>query len=185
MSPSTRFEFDLQGLPEELICLVIEHIDQVRSLQRLSRTCRQLQRLAEPKLYRHHILRNGYEADLLLHSLERLPARGSYIHTLAYPMDADDQQSFELLEKLLMRSTHLKEFSFESPECSTNNFEDEDTWEEMTDLLFQPFQEATNGQLLPSETPLEVAMKPLGMLSKRKAFQITTHGKSFIDDKLQ
>lgn len=164
LSATTRFEFDLLELPEELICLVIEHVDQLKSLERLSRTCHQLQRLAEPKLYRHRTLRSGYDGEELLYALDMQTARESYIHRLAYLMNSEFDQSFEIMQDLLARSTHLKDFSFESPECNTSDFEDEDDWMEMTNHLFRPFQDATALQ----DPSLQLNTKPLQMLSKRK-----------------
>lgn len=167
IASTTRFEFDLLRLPEELICLVIENVDEMKSLERLSRTCHQLQRLAEPKLYRYLTLRSGYEGDIVRHSLDMLPARESHIHTLAYLMNTEFEQSFECLHDLLTRCTKLKEFSYESPECngSVGSFEDEDDWMNMTDWLFQPFENATTLQ----HPPVELNSMPLQMLRKRKS----------------
>lgn len=151
--------------------MVIEHVDMLKSLARLSRTCQQCQRLAEPKMYRHHTLRSGYGGGLIRHSLDKRTARESHIHTLAYFMDDEYEQNFECLQALLERSTHLREFEFESPECSTNEFEEAEEWNDMTDHLFRPFQAAIVHQHPPKHPPMVLHGKPLQMLNKRKSLR--------------
>lgn len=56
---ATSPQFDLLRLPNEIIALIIEQVDDRRTLRRLARTCHRIQDLAENKLYRTLTIRSG------------------------------------------------------------------------------------------------------------------------------
>lgn len=175
--------------------MVIEHVDNLGSLARLSQTCSQCQRLAEAKLYRSHTLRNSSAGRQLRQLLDKRFERDLHIRTLAYLMNGAYDQNFMCLQELLERSTQLREFSFQSPEASTNDFEEEDRWMAMTDHLFHPFQLATgtdnDSKLMPHQRANPGAMKksapcrtlpaPLQMLNKCKSSS-TNRSRPLISD---
>lgn len=132
-------KFRLLDLPNELIALIIEQLDCRKALWRLARTCRRIQHLAEPVLYRSILIRASGHANELLNALRSRPERCAGIHFLELPCDPQYRQDFRAIAQILNRSRNLKELSYESPQCNNGNFEDETTWETMTDLFFAPF----------------------------------------------
>lgn len=135
-------QFPLLLLPDELIALVIEHVDDVKSLRSLTRTCHRLQDIAEGKLYRTLLLRSGTSTRGLKRSLRSRPERAKAIRKLECPLKSTESQKYELLEQIFTAATGAREIMFESPACNTADFEDFDEWEYMAHHLFRPFQEA-------------------------------------------
>ena len=136
---STVTAFSILDLPDELITLIIEQVPDAETLSKLASTCRHIQGMAEAKLYRSIEIRRGSRAKRILKATNARRERATAIHYLSVPCDSERRQGFGAYGRLLMCAVNLKEFSFESPECSTGDFEDEDTWEEMADLMFTPF----------------------------------------------
>ncbi|KAI5363984.1 Putative F-box domain, leucine-rich repeat domain superfamily [Septoria linicola] len=143
---NTVFQFPLLDLPNELIALVIEQVDNRTTLRKLSRTCRRVQELTEPVLYRYALVSSRAHTRDLLHSLRSRSTRGSArakaLHTLDVPCNWRQEQSFADLARLLESAIHLKRLMIEAPECNHGEFEDADHYEEMTAALLRPFETA-------------------------------------------
>ncbi|EME42774.1 hypothetical protein DOTSEDRAFT_90064 [Dothistroma septosporum NZE10] len=139
---NTQFKFRLMDLPNELIAHIIEQIDSVRHLRRLSRTCRRIQHLAEPVLYRSIRIRSGYKTDQIITAVSARAERAAAVRQLEIPCDDDYLQNYAAVEALLTEAKNLKNLMFESPECNSNSFEDEEDWQEMSNNFFEPFQRA-------------------------------------------
>ncbi|KAF2160571.1 hypothetical protein M409DRAFT_70325 [Zasmidium cellare ATCC 36951] len=158
---NTQFQFPLLDLPNELIAHIIEQVDNIRTLRRLARTCRRVQHLAEPALYRSILVRTGPETNDIRLALDSRPERAAGIHYLEIPCHARYRQDFEAIADLLDRARNLKELIFESPQCNTSEFEDAETWREMATQLFEPFQNA-----VALEKEVDLARKPLQKLRR-------------------
>ena len=172
---STVAAFSVLDLPDELIILIIEQVADLETLRKLASTCRHIQGMAESKLYRSIEICRGSRAKRILKATSTRPERAIAIQSLAIPCDSERRQGFGAYGRLLMCAVNLKEFSFESPECSTGDFEDEDTWEEMADLLFTPFACATIGSLNAGFPTV-----PLQKLRKRESIYILTPSRHFV-----
>ncbi|KAF2211345.1 hypothetical protein CERZMDRAFT_98655 [Cercospora zeae-maydis SCOH1-5] len=139
---TTTFKFPLLDLPNELIAEVIEHVDSRKTLRILSRTCKRIQQLTEPALYRYALVRNGARARHLLHSIEQKPARAKAIHELDIPCDCRSAPWFEGLARLLESAVNLNRLMLEMPQVNNGEFEDQELHEQMTTALLRPFQAA-------------------------------------------
>lgn len=160
---SLPFRFALLDLPNELIVTILEHIDSRISLRHMSRTCRRMQKLTEPVLYRSALIRTGSETDKLVTALQARPARAAALHRLDIPCHQRYVQSFEGIAHLMEQASNLKELMIESPSCNSSDFEDEEAWEDMVRELFRPFQIAVDAAT--AITP----SKPLQKLHTRES----------------
>ena len=77
---NTTFRFALMELPNELIAHIIEFIDSRDTLRRLSCTCRRVQQLTEPMLYRTILIRSGHRAERVLDALRSRLERALAVH---------------------------------------------------------------------------------------------------------
>ncbi|KAK4613749.1 hypothetical protein CLAFUW4_08715 [Fulvia fulva] len=137
---NTPFQFRLMDLPNELIAHIIDQIDSIKAVRRLSRTCRRIQHLAEPLLYRRIQLRTGCDVDQIITAVSSRPERAAAIRFLDIPCDDTYPQNHAAVGALLKGASGLRELMFESPECNSTDFEDEEEWQAMTDELFEPFE---------------------------------------------
>ena len=153
-------KFSLLDLPDELITLIIEQVDDLRTLQYLARTCNRLQDIAEAKVYRVRLMRSAHAAESLQRSLKRRSQRAKALQILDIPCNKDKRQDFNLIAEMLSSANNLKELMFESPYCNScdiKSFEDAASWKLMTDTFFSCFQDATirsSGALI-AEKPLQ------------------------------
>lgn len=142
---NTPIEFQLLDLPNEIISLIISHVKTVSLLKLLCRTCRRVQHLAEPYLYRYALIRTGTETEMVLNAMlrkERKKDRVAALQAVDIPCNPKHHQNFRAVEQLLNEAVSLKELMVESPECNNMDFESEAEWEEMVGHLFRPFQAA-------------------------------------------
>ncbi|PPJ54831.1 hypothetical protein CBER1_08428 [Cercospora berteroae] len=139
---NTTFQFPLLDLPNELIANVIEHVDSRKTLRKLNRTCKRIQQLTEPILYRYALIRDGDRTRDLLRSVEHQPARAKAIHELDIPCDCRSATWFEGLARLLETTVNVKRLMLEMPQVNNGEFEDEEPYERMTSALLRPFQAA-------------------------------------------
>ncbi|CAK3903820.1 hypothetical protein DOTSEDRAFT_90064 [Lecanosticta acicola] len=153
---NTEVQFRLLDLPNELIAHIIEQVDSVKALRKLSQTCRRVQELTEPFLYRVALVRSGRRAEAILRSLETRRARAAAIRRLDVPCDYHQHQNFEALSSLLRQARNLKTLMIESPQCNNGDFEDEPTWRVMAEHIFSPFHDAVRLAEIgePSSRPL-------------------------------
>lgn len=158
---NTQFQFPLLDLPNELIAHIIEQVDTIRALRRLARTCRRVQQLAEPVLYRSIIIRTGPEMNDIRLAIDSRRERAAGIHFLEIPCHARYHQDFAAIADLLEQARNLKELMFESPQCNTSDFEDAATWGVMARQLFEPFQNA-----VVLREGVELSNRPLQKLKK-------------------
>lgn len=163
---NTQFQFPLLDLPNELIAHIIEEVENIRTLRRLARTCRRVQHLAEPVLYRSILVRTGPETNDIRLAIDSRPERAGGIHSLDIPCHARYHQDFTAIAELLHRAHNLKELMFESPQCNTSDFEDTETWRQMAGRLFQPFQSA-----VALENERDLSRRPLQKLKRREYYE--------------
>ncbi|KAF7197497.1 hypothetical protein HII31_01307 [Pseudocercospora fuligena] len=145
---NTPFEFRLLDLPNELVSIIIEHVESVAILKTLCRTCRRLQYLTEPVLYRYALIRTGVETEFIRSALThstRGKDRAAALQKIDIPCHPRFHQNFQEVARLLTAVSNLKELMIESPECNTSDFESEAEWQQMVGYLFRPFQEAVSG----------------------------------------
>ena len=166
-------EFPILELPNELIACIVEHIDKRATLQRLACTCRRMQQLTEPALYRSILISDYSEAREILRALNARNDRCAAVQILDFPLSDDISRHayrsvFKPYEALINRTINVRELMIESPSCNSAEFEDPDQWERMTDHLFAPFRSVS---VLANDTVLSV--KPLQKLKKRKSCSTT------------
>lgn len=159
---NATFRFALLELPTELIAQIIEHVDSRTTLKHLACTCRKIQELTEPVLYRSALIRDAVQMTNMLHSVVgNRPARAKAIHHLDVPCHPRSSPSFDDLGVLLENALNLRRLMVESPECNTGEFEDEDSYEHMARNLFRPFESAVCVN--------DVERRPLQRLQERKS----------------
>lgn len=159
---NATFRFALLELPTELIAQIIEHVDNRTTLKHLACTCRKIQELTEPVLYRSALIRDAVQMTNMLHSVVgNRPARAKAIHHLDVPCHPRSSPSFDDLGVLLENALNLRRLMVESPECNTGEFEDEDSYEYMARNLFRPFESAVCVN--------DVERRPLQRLQERKS----------------
>ena len=158
----TTMDFPILDLPNELIAHIIEFVDSISDLRHIACTCRRIQQLAEPALYRHVLLRGAAKTRRILSALQARPARAATLHILDVPCDPDLRQDIPALAVLMTAAKNIRQLMVESPSCNSGTvaeFEQEDVWGPMMDQLFLPFQRAVSGD--------ELAARPLQRLTKR------------------
>ena len=157
---STIMQFRLLDLPTELIAHIIEAVDKIETLRKLASTCRRIQHIAEPVLYRRMLIQTGAKASHILRSFRARPERASALHILDIPCDSYYMQDVGVVVEVVTAAKALRELMIESPSCNEAEFESEDTWRPMTDRIFRPFEDAVG--------ELEVPPRPLQKLTKCK-----------------
>lgn len=141
---ATAIRGSLLDLPQELLALIVDYINDGDTLQCLTRTCRRTQSLAEPKLYRTLLIRTGPHMRSIQRALEANSDRAKSLEFLDVPCDNTRPPHFQFLADVLRSADNLREFMFESPSCnSTGDFEDASAWNAMTQPLFSVFDEAS------------------------------------------
>lgn len=155
-----RCEFHLLNLPNELIVLVLAQIDSPATLRSVACTSRRINALAEPLLYRSMVLRDRPGTERAVEAFGSRPDRAEALQILDVACRPRLGPEMSALEKVLVRAPNVRDLMFESPECSSGNFEPHDEWEELTDHLFIPLRMATSlGGLEPSQRPLQKLTK--------------------------
>lgn len=142
MTTSTKFL--ILELPDELVTIMVEHINDLKTLLNLATTCRRLQDIAEQKIYRHLFFRTGRKTYNCYAALRQLPNRAKAIQSIQIPCDHKHIQRFAMIEKTLIKANNLRDLMIESPECNNGEFEEEEAWQEMARHIFNPFSLAIN-----------------------------------------
>lgn len=157
--------FPLLDLPNELIAQIIEHIDCHKTVGRLARTCRRLQYLAEPALYREVLIRTNSDALSAFLAFRNRRERYAAVHVLRLPCHAS-VRNFTDIATIMSELFNVKEILFESPACNELDFEDHRDWRRMAYPFFSPFRTAS---LL--DDVVDLSCKPLRNLRKCKSVQ--------------
>ena len=151
---STPMQFRLLDLPNELIIRVVELVNTLATLSHLACTCRRIQELVEPVLYRELLVKNPTHANVLQASFKGRPQRALAVQAVAIPTNPTLLWHREMVGTLLSKVLGVKDLMIESPLVNSPVFEPEDTWNLMTDHLFQPFKAALI-KSKPSTRPLQ------------------------------
>ncbi|EME81300.1 uncharacterized protein MYCFIDRAFT_88010 [Pseudocercospora fijiensis CIRAD86] len=158
---NTPFAFRLLDLPNELVSTIIEHVESVAILKTLCRTCRRLQYLTEPVLYRYALIRTGVETEFIHGAIThhtRGRDRAAALEKIDIPCHPRFHQNFQEVARILAAVSNLKELMIESPECNTSDFESEAEWQQMVGSLFRPFRDALSG-IITERLPLQKLQK--------------------------
>jgi len=145
---NTPMQFDLFGLPEEIVLLIVEYVEDAADLQHLASTCRRLQELAEEKLWQALLIRRGRTARHIARCFHARPQRIKAVRTIQLPCKQGVVHDFTAVNNILRATVGVRELYFESPECNTTDedtFENADDWKLLSDHVFTPFQEALAG----------------------------------------
>ena len=136
---ATSKQFSILELPDEIITLIVEEVDHVKTLIALASTSHRIQDIAERRLYRHLFVRSGDALKRCYNSTQKLSERLKAIQKLVMPCDSLELQCFTTTEEVLRKATNLKEVMIESPHCNDGGFEGLDEWMLMYDHIFKPF----------------------------------------------
>ncbi|KAF2836765.1 hypothetical protein M501DRAFT_1059710 [Patellaria atrata CBS 101060] len=123
--------FRFMQLADELILAIIEQINDNKSLCTLAATCRRLQQLVEPYIYRNLLLTDGSQATTLLNAFNSRPDRlagirilGIYVgHKLAENDPTERSKGIEALESFIYRMRNLRQLTLEALCCNDGPFQ--------------------------------------------------------------
>ena len=135
-------EFPLLDLPDELIALVVSFIFDKAILRCLASTCHRLQPIAEGRLHRHLLIRTSSTCRRMVDLIQARPERAIAIHSLNFACDPRqwrDSPQLTAAGALLLATTNLREFKFESPACNSSTFE-KDAVSNPSPELIQPIR---------------------------------------------
>lgn len=144
---NTLKQIDLSGLPDEVLLLIVEHIEDVNTLLRLARTCRRLQSMAESKIYRSVLIRSGPTAQRVARSVDKRPARAVAMEVLEVACKKGLPQNLIIVPEILRAAVQLREYYFASPQCNTldeRTWETFEGWKSLWLHVFGPLREAIN-----------------------------------------
>lgn len=140
---STKMEFALLDLPDELIVHIIGHIEDPKTLANLACTSRQMYDLAIPPLYREILIANPKDVQALDLALKRRPQWASAVQKLEVPSNPGLSPHLATISGLITKMTNLRHLLIESPmvNCGVGeNFEgNEKEWNAVADPLIAPF----------------------------------------------
>jgi hypothetical protein len=147
ISGTRRESSSLLGLPNELITAIAEQIDDEVSLRSLALSCRRIQGLAEPSLYRSIFHLYGLQLAKLHSSLCAKPRRAQYIHSIESRCRTTHLTDLDFLARVVDLATNVRNLILESPFCnvwmaSEALWIDEPAWETILPNL-SPFQDTT------------------------------------------
>lgn len=151
---STTMQFRLLDLPNELIIRVVELVESVATLSHMACTCRRIQELVEPVLYRELLVKDATHASVLQGSFKGRQQRALAVQILEVPANPTLVWHREMVGALLREVLGVKELMIESPLVNSFNFEPEEWWTLMMNHLFQPFTAALI-RSKPSTRPLQ------------------------------
>lgn len=154
---STIMQFPLLDLPNELIIRILELVESLATLSHVACTCRRIQELVEPILYRELLVKDATHANVLQASFKGRAQRALAVQVLEVPANPTLVWHREMVGALLRKVLGVKELMIESPLVNSFNFEPEEWWTLMTDHLFGAFKAAliTPSTIRPSTRPLQ------------------------------
>ena len=140
----------LLQLPNELIGDIFEHINDRKTLKSLAQTCRRVQELAEPVLYRSILMRSSRQLYKLSGAIESRKERVEAIHAIdlrytwqqrkwlgstasvrVLPIQSLSNNNHMLtLGKLIGQATNMRQLTIESPYCNRSVGNESDLWRE-------------------------------------------------------
>ncbi|KAK5705910.1 hypothetical protein LTR17_021241 [Elasticomyces elasticus] len=112
--------FRLFDLADELKIHIIDQLEgDLAALRALALSCRRLQSLSEPLLYKRRLLRSPPVLKHFLHGVSRRPQRATHIHRLDIRCEYRSVASgFARLPAILEQTTELQDLTLESPYCN-------------------------------------------------------------------
>ncbi|KAK5722684.1 hypothetical protein LTR15_005916 [Elasticomyces elasticus] len=112
--------FRLFDLADELKIHIIDQLEgDLATLRALALSCRRLQSLSEPLLYKRRLLRSPPVVKHFLHGVSRRPQRATHIKRLDIRCEYRSVPSgFARLPALLEQTTELQDLTLESPYCN-------------------------------------------------------------------
>ncbi|KAK4961399.1 hypothetical protein LTR10_001889 [Elasticomyces elasticus] len=112
--------FRLFDLADELKIHIIDQLEgDLATLRALALSCRRLQSLSEPLLYKGRLLRSPPVVKHFLHGVSRRPQRATHIQRLDIRCEYRSVPSgFARLPALLEQTTELQDLTLESPYCN-------------------------------------------------------------------
>ncbi|KAK5694275.1 hypothetical protein LTR97_009897 [Elasticomyces elasticus] len=112
--------FRLFDLADELKIHIIDQLEgDLATLRALALSCRRLQSLSEPLLYKRRLLRSPPVVKHFLHGVGRRPQRATHIQRLDIRCEYRSVPSgFARLPALLEQTTELQDLTLESPYCN-------------------------------------------------------------------
>lgn len=129
--------FPLLDLANELIVVILEHVDDPKELRAVALTCRHLQNLAEPLLYRSIFHTTGRQIVRLKEAITARKQRSHAIQIIESRCKLRQIGNLQELASIIANSKNLTDLTIESPFCNYAYGSKKTEWQRtMFDLLY-------------------------------------------------
>ena len=150
--PSPTMTFPLLELANELIDMIVSHIDDIDTLRSFALTCSRLQYLTELELYRSVFQRTGKQAINLLAAITSREERAQAIHVIDSRCKSQHRDGLVSMAPVIGKAKNLKQLTIESPYCNGCNGRDDGDWNSTMYELLLPVYDIWSTNTLPRLT---------------------------------
>ena len=130
--------FPLLQLPNELISAIAEQIEEQQTLRSLARTCRRVQPLTEPVLYRSFFHRNANQTRRLSEAIESRAERVQAILAIDSRCKWQQRKWLITLAPIIAQANNLRQLTIESPYCNRGLSGESNLWRKTICKLLRP-----------------------------------------------
>lgn len=137
------------GLVDELVLIVVDQIDDVKTLLNLAQTCRRLHDLTEPAIYRNVFIKSQRAGRNLLDSIVSRPVERlqAILHLELRYRSVPGESRFNTFAHVLAIADNVREYILESPFCRNQLWRENDEWTDTMATLLQSVCDFSWGRL--------------------------------------
>lgn len=165
-APTKMVPFRLFDLPDELIIAILDLITTFSDLRSLACTCRRVQAIVEPQIYRKIFIRTEAQAVALLGALDKAPWRAKAVISFEARCKYLKFSNVNRCSDVVRRLPSLQEYVIESPYCNNSLWripQCRRKWGFHHTQLMNVFQESS----CTPQNHVEISQRPLQSLRKR------------------
>ena len=130
----------LTDLPEEILLLVVEQVQDLPDLRSLARTSQQFYRFATPLIYRSVSITRGATAQSLANALYSHPDHSQMIQELLVTCPFDRWRGLEEFQYFFPAFSKLQHLRVETPDCNRRSHGERTHWRRIQDTYEDIFQ---------------------------------------------
>ena len=133
----------LMQFPDEILLAIIAHVEEPADLCSLALTCRRIQDLTEPAIYRAMLICKGEKARRVAHALNTDPRRQRLVEDLLVSCPFESWLGIEDLQDHLSHMPKLKSLRLETPDCNQRDHSERVHWRRIQERYEASFRRAS------------------------------------------
>lgn len=134
---------ELMQFPDEILLAIISQVEEPADLCSLTLTCRRIQDLTEPAIYRSMIICQGEKAQHVAHALNADPRRQKMVEDVLVSCPFESWLGIEDLQDHLSHMPRLKSLRLETPDCNQRDHSERVHWRRIQERYEASFRRAS------------------------------------------